>query len=471
MKRKMIAIFLLLSLVSIAVPARAAATELFFSEYIEGSSNNKALEIYNGTGAAVDLAAAGYNVQMYFNGSVSAGLTINLTGTVVDGDVYVIAQSSANPIILAQADQTSSAGWFNGDDAVVLRKGTTVVDVIGQVGFDPGTEWGSGLTSTADNTLRRKTNVCVGDTNGADVFDPSPEWDGFATDTFDGLGAHTASCDGMVEPKINEFSASTAGTDVEYVEIFGPPNTDFSAYTILEIEGDGSGSGVVDEVINVGTTDASGFWLQNLPANALENGTLTLLLVSNFTGALNDDLDTNNDGIFDATPWDAVVDAVAVNDGTAGDITYGNPALGPNYDGLSSFAPGGASRIPDGFDTDAASDWVRNDFDLAGIPGFTGTPVVGEALNTPGAMNELFVPPPEACGDPVTHLISGIQGSGLASPVVGMEVAIEAIVVGDFQNNGEPDNGDLNGFHVQEEDAEADFPALPPTGSSPVAPR
>ncbi|MEX2230407.1 MAG: lamin tail domain-containing protein, partial [Dehalococcoidia bacterium] len=173
-----------------AAPAVAAATELFFSEYIEGSSNNKALEIYNGTGVAVDLAAGGYNVQMYFNGSASAGLTINLTGTVIDGDVFLIAHSSASATILAQADQTNGAGWFNGDDAVVLRRGTTIVDVIGQIGVDPGTEWGTGLTSTADNTLRRDTSVTAGDTNGADVFDPSTEWVGFATDTFDGLGAH-----------------------------------------------------------------------------------------------------------------------------------------------------------------------------------------------------------------------------------------------------------------------------------------
>ena len=124
-------------------PAQAAApTELFFSEYIEGSSNNKALEIYNGTGAAVDLAAGGYNVQMFFNGNPVSTLTINLTGTVADGDVYVVAQSAANATILAQADQTNGSGWFNGDDAVVLRKGTTVIDAIGQIGFDPGTEWG-----------------------------------------------------------------------------------------------------------------------------------------------------------------------------------------------------------------------------------------------------------------------------------------------------------------------------------------
>ncbi|MFA5837911.1 MAG: ExeM/NucH family extracellular endonuclease [Bellilinea sp.] len=180
---------------ALAVPGQAAVqaagpNELFFSEYIEGSSNNKALEIYNGTGAAINLATNAYNVQMYFNGSSTAGLTINLTGTVADGDVYVLGQSSANATILAQADQTNSSGWFNGNDAVVLRKGSTVIDVIGQIGFNPGTEWGSGLLSTADNTLRRKASVSAGDTNGSDAFDPTEEWEGYATDIFDGLGAH-----------------------------------------------------------------------------------------------------------------------------------------------------------------------------------------------------------------------------------------------------------------------------------------
>jgi predicted extracellular nuclease len=177
-------------------PARAVPTELFFSEYIEGSSNNKALEIFNGTGAPIDLAATGYNVQMFFNGSATAGLTINLTGSVASGDVFVLAHSSALPAVLAQADQTNGAGWFNGDDAAVLRHGTTVLDVIGQIGVDPGTEWGTGLTSTADNTLRRKAAIEAGDSNGGDAFDPAVEWDGFATDTFDGLGFHGVPPDG-----------------------------------------------------------------------------------------------------------------------------------------------------------------------------------------------------------------------------------------------------------------------------------
>lgn len=172
-----------------------AYTDLIISEYIEGSSNNKAIEIFNGTGAAIDLAAGGYNLQMFFNGAIAANLTINLTGTVQPGDVFVIAQSGANATILAQADQTNGSGWFNGDDAVMLRKGTTALDVIGQVGFRPVTEWGSGLTGTADNTLRRKVTVDIGDADGSNAFDPSLQWDGFAMDTVDDLGRYTASAD------------------------------------------------------------------------------------------------------------------------------------------------------------------------------------------------------------------------------------------------------------------------------------
>src|SRR5574341_1272071 len=210
---KMFSVMTILALMLVALPtqgAQAAPTELFFSEYIEGSSNNKALEIYNGTGAAVNLATGGYNVQMYFNGSASAGLTINLTGSVASGDVYVLAQSSANATILAQADQTNGAGWFNGDDAVVLRKGTTAIDVIGQIGNNPSTEWGTGLTSTADNTLRRKSIIEAGDTNGSDAFDPSIEWDGLLTDTFGGLGCLGADC----APSVSSTVPANGATDV-----------------------------------------------------------------------------------------------------------------------------------------------------------------------------------------------------------------------------------------------------------------
>jgi len=176
-------------LVAAPAAAQAAPQDLFFSEYVEGSSNNKALEIVNPTADPVDLS--GVSVRMHFNGNATAGLTINLSGTVAPGDVFVLAHSSASAAVLAQADQTNASSWFNGDDAVGLFAGDTPIDVIGQIGVDPGTEWGSGLTSTADNTLRRKASVQDGDPVGSDAFDPAVEWDGFATDTFTGLGSHS----------------------------------------------------------------------------------------------------------------------------------------------------------------------------------------------------------------------------------------------------------------------------------------
>jgi predicted extracellular nuclease len=176
-----------------------------------------------------------------------------------------------------------------------------------------------------------------------------------------------------------------------------------------------------------------------LTTNSLENGTLTLLVVKGFTGVLGDDLDTNDDGTLDAVPWVELVDSVAVNDGGIGDLTYYGPTLGPNFDGLDPSEPGGASRIPDGQDTETTNDWRRNDFDLAGIPGHTGTPVFGEARNTPEAANEAVA---EACGDASTHIYA-VQGSGATSPLVGGSVAVEGIVVGDFQAG-------MDGYALQE---------------------
>jgi uncharacterized repeat protein (TIGR01451 family) len=168
----------------------ACPAELFFSEYIEGSSYNKALEIYNGTGSAITFSGQ-YTVALYSNGSSSVSQFEALNGSVAAGDVFVIAHASAGAAILAEADQTSSSVVnFNGDDAVALFRDGAIVDVIGQIGTDPGSEWGSGNTSTQDNTLVRQSSVMSGDSDGSDAFDPSVEWDGYAQDTFAHLGGH-----------------------------------------------------------------------------------------------------------------------------------------------------------------------------------------------------------------------------------------------------------------------------------------
>lgn len=229
----------------LAAPASAAATDLFLSELIEGSSNNKAVEIYNGTGAPVDLAAGGYTLQFYFNGGTTANFTLALSGTIADGEAFVVAPSNANATILAAADQVSGTSWFNGDDAVVLRKGGAagaLLDVAGQIGFDPGTQWGTGLASTADNTIRRMAGVCAGDTDGSDAFDPVTEWDGYATDTFDGLGSHSASCGGGSLPTDpaaagNASPSSLAGGDGTLLTVAVTPGAN-PASTGLTVQAD-----------------------------------------------------------------------------------------------------------------------------------------------------------------------------------------------------------------------------------------
>lgn len=168
--------------------------ELFFSEYVEGSSNNKAVEIYNPSPTAIDLTQ--YKVEVYANGAVSPTATVNLLGSVVAGGNYVLCHSLfIDPPKSTICNQTSGSLNFNGNDAVVLRKTTAeAIDIIGLIGFDPGTEWGGGLTSTTDNTLVRKCTIDHGDANGGDVFNPSIEWDGFTQNDFTHLGSHTYPC-------------------------------------------------------------------------------------------------------------------------------------------------------------------------------------------------------------------------------------------------------------------------------------
>jgi len=187
MKRRILSV-IASAFVLAAAPATAG---VFFSEYIEGSSFNKALEIFNGTGGILDLSGGGYFVDIYSNGATTTSSSVSLTGSVAAGDVYVLAHPSASGIVLAQADQTSTGVTFNGNDAIVLRSGSTTLDVFGQIGNDPGsfplTGWGP--PSTLDNTLVRLDTVFAGDTNGFDLFNPALEWRGFGQDYFAELGS------------------------------------------------------------------------------------------------------------------------------------------------------------------------------------------------------------------------------------------------------------------------------------------
>jgi predicted extracellular nuclease len=175
---------------TVVVVTPPGAPDLFFSEYVEGSSNNKAIEIYNPTASAVDLSL--YTVRLYANGVTTPTNSQALTGSLPAGGVLVLANASAAAAFKPAGTVTGSVANFNGDDALTLEKSGAVIDRFGQLGTDPGTEWtGVGGISTLNQTLRRKPTITAGDRNPGAAFDPSVEWDSFPIDTSAGLGAHT----------------------------------------------------------------------------------------------------------------------------------------------------------------------------------------------------------------------------------------------------------------------------------------
>tara|TARA_B100000767_G_scaffold266926_1_gene284989 strand:+ start:518 stop:1423 length:906 start_codon:yes stop_codon:yes gene_type:complete len=198
-------------------------SDLFFSEYVEGYGQNKAIEVYNPTPATIDLSD--YQIERYSNGATnsSAGGVTNLTGMLVSGDAFVITSGETDtsstfgfidPVLFSMSDLAEPVGSYptplhmNGNDAMVLTKNGQIIDVIGKVGEDPASgAWtddaASGFTMgswwTAQHTLIRKASVKVGDNNGGDLFNPSLEWDSLVVGSWGNLGAHTCDCVGTTE--------------------------------------------------------------------------------------------------------------------------------------------------------------------------------------------------------------------------------------------------------------------------------
>ncbi len=193
------------SLVALAVGlalAGPAQAQLLISEYLEGSGNNKAVELSNLGSDLVDLSQ--YRLALYANGkpiSESPTNSLALQGTLAPGATLVLANPSASSEILAKANRTSGNLVFNGDDALVLYRGSEIVDSFGQVGVDPGTAWVSGNVSTLDMTLRRKATVTIGRTDATAPFDPAQEYVAAPKDDASGLGCSgDGPCDGTQPP-------------------------------------------------------------------------------------------------------------------------------------------------------------------------------------------------------------------------------------------------------------------------------
>ncbi|MDG1238337.1 MAG: lamin tail domain-containing protein, partial [Flavobacteriales bacterium] len=212
---------LILSILTFSLGINAQITELFFSEYAEGSSNNKYLEIYNGTSSTISLD--NYAFPSTSNGADVTGQpdywnTFPTGASIAPGDVYIIAHPSADPSILAHADHTYTY-LSNGDDGFALvsggtlndangdgsydpgeMTGYTLLDHIGNWGADPGSGWPvAGVTNgTKEHTLVRKSTVtgpnscwdvtCGNGSAGTNASDS--EWIVYPQDTWTYLGSH-----------------------------------------------------------------------------------------------------------------------------------------------------------------------------------------------------------------------------------------------------------------------------------------
>jgi predicted extracellular nuclease len=232
------------TLLSIAFTAAASSmiaqdcSELFISEYVVGSGNNRALELYNPTANSIDLST--YKVGRFRDGS-GTPMLLDLSGTIASLSTFVIVIDKQDPngtgfdepvdaALAAVADvfvnpvyvQSNSPFYFNGDDAVPLFNGdptitTNLKDVVGRIGEDPGTAWSdaNGTWWTTDKTLIRKSSVLSGDGNGLDEFLPEVEWDSLPENTFTELGWHTCDCANV---GIND-------QDINKINVYPNPNT------------------------------------------------------------------------------------------------------------------------------------------------------------------------------------------------------------------------------------------------------
>ena len=196
----------------------AVAPDLFISEYIEGSSNNKYLEIYNGTGKSVNLSD--YKLQLFANGATSPGNNVTLIGTLAHNSTIVYKNSGATLTLPSGVEAiTNSALNYNGDDALGLYKISTelFVDIFGVIGNDPGAAWTGGEVSTVNKTLVRKPSIYQGVTVNPTTFDPSVEWIQFNEDTVSNLGSHSMTA---TVPGITKESQAIAWAEY-FLEVTG----------------------------------------------------------------------------------------------------------------------------------------------------------------------------------------------------------------------------------------------------------
>jgi hypothetical protein len=203
---------------AVTTPPAAPCSDLFISEYVEGSSSNKYIEIYNPTANAINLVTGNYSLKLYSNGGTSASSDNALSGTLTAYTTLVLSNSSASAYSGTTTDNNSIN--FNGDDAIALAKNGTNIDIFGRIGQDPGSEWSEGGNATQNQTLVRKVDVEVGvSINPTGTFTAlATEWTEYIQDDVSDLGQHTCDCF-VALPVVTLTSNTTTGTEAGTTQI------------------------------------------------------------------------------------------------------------------------------------------------------------------------------------------------------------------------------------------------------------
>lgn len=205
-------------------PTGSYATDLIISEYIEGSSYNKAIEIANFTGVTVNLAS--YSLQKQTNGAGSWNSALTLSGTLAHGQVYLVVNSSATSTLLSKANlsTTSACITFNGNDAVGLFKNGTLIDIVGTIN-------GGSANFAADVTKVRSASV----TSPSATYNTA-QWTNYGVDVFTYAGSHTMSSGTVAIPSVPTGlatgSITTSGALLSWTSVSGATSYDVRYKTV-----------------------------------------------------------------------------------------------------------------------------------------------------------------------------------------------------------------------------------------------
>jgi predicted extracellular nuclease len=356
---------------------------------------------------------------------------INITGWKIDDNSDSFASAVAlngvtsiapgQSVVFIEGDSTTAsnfiAAWFGGS---------------APGGFTIGTYSGSGVSlsnsgdavNLFDASGNKVTGVTFGAATAGTTFDNASGAATVSTLSVVGVngafnsvtGSEIGSPGTTQTILLNEIYVNPPDTDDnrEYIEILTPGGaTSLNNVWLLEIDGDDSNAGTIDNAVNLSSlsTGTNGLlvlgdnyttshpWgslinaattLANLnrPVVAtLENGSITFALVTNFTGAVGNDLDTNNDGILDSTPWGNVLDSVGWLDGDSGDRVYSSASLTQ-----TAGTPDAATRFLNNTTANATTAWYNGDISGTGIstaydPSIASTNLPSGAIITPGDAN------------------------------------------------------------------------------------